>query len=178
MLFSYRVMLLTVLRVKIGRWSPPPVPLISIRLHHQKCIYFRICFQGPKNQNSCVQGLEKQETTTSKFIKNDCNTFCAKTSMWKSQALKFRFKNRQKYDLETRPKQIQSNPKIKRNPVNYTISNPSCCSHGPPERSWGGKMVRQDAPVVPKWSPRISKWRHRPPKWQPREVKRGRQRRA
>ena len=75
----------------------------------QKSFYFQTCFQGPQNQKNGSEGLQKKTKFEPEIHKKRFtwkvtfrDTFLAKTSIWKSQTLKSRFRNRYKNNKITR----------------------------------------------------------------------------
>jgi hypothetical protein len=149
----------------------------------KNAVVFELILKASENRKISSQGFQETTKVDPEIHKNLFmwridfrNTFLAKTSNAESQALKFRFRNRQKmFWKQARKKGNVKRLKVKK--LTYTGSrepkNRWKSGSGPPRVHPAAPMVLQIGPEVPKlppWcsrdaqiAPRISKWRHQAP---------------
>ena len=134
------------------------------------------------------------------FVKSPfCNTLLAKTTIWKSRTLKFRFRIDKRMTWKQAPKtnlkhfepqktdinKSQNHSTINQNPVIYNLESILLLTWSSrmihrclPRCSRVAKIASKGAPEVPKWAPECQKGSTKPTKSQSREAKRGRRQKA
>ena len=88
-------------RAQIGTRSPPPDPRLRIRYMIKNPFIYKPVFEAYKTRKTAPQAYKKPQDSIPKFVKKRflrkvdvCNTFHAKTTIWKSQTSAFQFRNR------------------------------------------------------------------------------------